>query len=114
MSRNLALGLALANNLADRGLRPLVITLKIGGGSRSPAGPKTRILLFILLCTWAAQGLNPFPQCLTLLENPTANAPLLLYYPNAEQLQALHGLTFPGIHGIFRRAAVAVGAPLKC
>ena len=52
------------NNLAERSVRPLVIARKISGGSRSPKGSETRMALFSLFGTWAAQGLNPFFQCL--------------------------------------------------
>ena len=52
------------NNLAERSVRPLVIARKISGGSRSPNGSHTRMALFSLFGTWAAQGLNPFLQCL--------------------------------------------------
>ncbi len=60
------------NNLAERSVRPLVIARKISGGSRSPKGSKTRMALFSLFGSWAAQGLNPFVQCLLglSLENP--------------------------------------------
>ena len=68
-------GLAPDNNLAERCLRPLVIMRKISGGSRSPQGSQTRLTLFSLLSTWAARDLNPFLHCVTLLQNPTANAP---------------------------------------
>jgi transposase len=59
------------NNLAERSVRPLVIARKISGGSRSPTGSQTRMALFSCLGTWAAQGLNPFLQCLTLLSLQT-------------------------------------------
>jgi len=55
------------NNLAERSVRPLVIARKISGGSRSPKGSHTRMDLFSLFGTWAAQGLNPFFQCLAEL-----------------------------------------------
>jgi transposase len=58
------------NNLAERSVRPLVIARKISGGSRSPKGSDTRMDLFSLFGTWAAQGLNPFFQCLTALSQP--------------------------------------------
>ena len=58
------------NNLAERSVRPLVIARKISGGSRSPHGSHTRMALFSCLGTWAAQGLNPFLQCLALLAPP--------------------------------------------
>src|SRR6266487_1224557 len=57
------------NNLAERSVRPLVIARKISGGTRSPQGSDTRIGLFSLFGTWAAQGLNPFLQCLTVLSH---------------------------------------------
>jgi|SRR5579859_2069952 transposase len=55
------------NNLAERSVRPLVIARKVSGGSRSPQGSDTRMDLFSLFGTWAAQGLNPFFQCLAEL-----------------------------------------------
>jgi transposase len=58
------------NNLAERSVRPLVIARKISGGSRSPQGSDTRMDLFSLFGTWAAQGLNPFFQCLAELSLP--------------------------------------------
>ena len=58
------------NNLAERSVRPLVIARKISGGSRSPTGSQTRMALFSCLGTWAAQGHNPFLQCLALLSLP--------------------------------------------
>ena len=59
------------NNLAERSVRPLVIARKISGGSRSPTGSQTRMALFSCFGTWAAQGLNPFLQCLALLSQQT-------------------------------------------
>jgi hypothetical protein len=59
------------NNLAERSVRPLVIARKISGGSRSPKGSATRMDLFSLFGTWAAQGLNPFVQCLAVLAQQT-------------------------------------------
>ena len=58
------------NNLAERSVRPVVIARKISGGSRSPKGSDTRMDLFSLFGTWAAQGLNPFFQCLAELSQP--------------------------------------------
>jgi transposase len=60
------------NNLAERSVRPLVIARKISGGSRSPIGSQTRMALFSCFGTWAAQGLNPFLQCLALLSQQTS------------------------------------------
>jgi transposase len=59
------------NNLAERSVRPLVIARKISGGSRSPDGSQTRMALFSLLGSWAAQGLNPFFHCLVTLSQPS-------------------------------------------
>jgi hypothetical protein len=60
-------GLAADNNLAERSLRPLVVSRKISGGTRSSEGSKTRMGLASLFHTWQARGLNPFRQCLALL-----------------------------------------------
>ena len=60
-------GVPAHNNLAERSVRPLVIARKISGGTRSPEGSDTRMGLFSLFGTWAAQGLNPFLQCLAVL-----------------------------------------------
>jgi transposase len=65
-------GVPADNNLAERALRPLVIMRKISGGSRSAEGSQTRLTLFSLVSTWAAQGLNPFLNCLRLLQSPGA------------------------------------------
>jgi transposase len=67
-------GLPADNNLAERSIRPLVIMRKISGGSRSGKGTKTRLTLASLLHTWAARNLNPFIECLTALQQPTAAA----------------------------------------
>lgn len=60
-------GLSADNNLAERSIRPLVVTRKISGGTRSDAGTKTRMALATLFQTWRARGLNPFHECLKLL-----------------------------------------------
>jgi transposase len=60
-------GLAADNNLAERSLRPLVVSRKISGGTRSSEGSETRMGLASLFHTWQARGLNPFRQCLALL-----------------------------------------------
>jgi transposase len=64
-------GLAGHNNLAERGLRPLVVVRKISGGSRSEEGTKTRMVLASLFGTWRARGLNAFVECVKLLSQPT-------------------------------------------
>ncbi len=55
------------NNLAERSVRPLLITRTISGGSRSPKGSGTRMGLASLFGTWMAQGLHPLHQCVALL-----------------------------------------------
>jgi len=62
-------GVPADNNLAERSVRPLVIARKISGGTRSQGGSETRMGLFSLFGTWAAQGLNPFLQCLAVLSH---------------------------------------------
>jgi transposase len=62
-------GLSADNNAAERMLRPLVITRKISGGSRTPAGTATRMALSTLFGTWKARGLNPFHACLSVLHS---------------------------------------------
>jgi hypothetical protein len=58
------------NNLAERSVHPLVIARKISGGTRSRNGSQTRMALFSLFGSWAAQGLNPFFHCLATLAQP--------------------------------------------
>jgi len=62
------------NNLAERSLRPLVVMRKISGGTRSPAGSKTRLTLASLFATWQARQLNPFLECLAALQQPAQAA----------------------------------------
>ncbi len=63
-------GVPADNNLAERSLRPLVVSRKISGGSRSPQGSQTRMTLTNLFQTWVAQGLNPLVECRRLLQSP--------------------------------------------
>jgi hypothetical protein len=65
-------GVAADNTLAERCLRPVVITRKISGGSRSPEGTTTRLTLASLCATWLARGLNPFHACLALLRGDSS------------------------------------------
>ena len=58
------------NNAAERSLRPLVISRKISGGTRSAAGSDTKMTLASLFGTWRAQGLNPLTACRQLLASP--------------------------------------------
>jgi transposase len=65
-------GVPAHNNLAERSIRPLVVTRKISGGTRSSKGSQTRIGLASLFGTWMAQHLNPFHQCLATLTLKTS------------------------------------------
>lgn len=47
------------NNAAERSLRPLVIAKKISGGTRSPAGSTTQMVLYSLAATARLQGQEP-------------------------------------------------------
>ena len=55
------------NNAAERSLRPLVISRKISGGTRSDAGTDSKMALASLFGTWRARGLDPLAQCRSLL-----------------------------------------------
>jgi transposase len=63
-------GVPADNNLAERSLRPLVVSRKISGGTRSPIGSQTRMTLTSLFQTWQARGLNPLLECRRLLQSP--------------------------------------------
>ncbi len=58
------------NNQAERGIRPLVVTRKVSGGSRSPQGSATRMTLASLVQTWMAHGLNPLEEVRRLFQTP--------------------------------------------
>ena len=58
------------NNPAERSLRPLVVSRKISGGTRSPQGTLSKLTLASLFSTWQAQKLNPLLQCRQLLLSP--------------------------------------------
>jgi transposase len=58
------------NNAAERSLRHLVTTRKISGGTRSPAGTATKMILATLFGTWRLQGRNPLEECRSLLAAP--------------------------------------------
>ena len=63
-------GVPADNNLAERGLRPLVVARKISGGSRSADGSRIHMQLASLIGTWLARGQNPFVELLALLRQP--------------------------------------------
>lgn len=58
------------NNAAERSLRPLVVSRKISGGTRSARGTATKMTLASLFGTWRAQGINPYDACRDLLASP--------------------------------------------
>ena len=58
------------NNAAGRSLRPVVISRKISGGTRSERGTDTKMTLASLFGTWRAQGLNSLLACRELLVSP--------------------------------------------
>jgi transposase len=58
------------NNAAERSLRPLVVSRKISGGTRSAAGTRAKMTLASLFGTWRAQGINPYDACRDLLASP--------------------------------------------
>ncbi len=58
------------NNAAERSLRPVVISRKVSGGTRSERGTETKMTLASIFGTWRAQGLNPLSACQQLLASP--------------------------------------------
>lgn len=57
------------NNAAERSLRHLVTSRKISGGTQSPRGTTTKMILASLFGTWRARGLNPLDECRLLLQS---------------------------------------------
>ncbi|MEI8167282.1 MAG: IS66 family transposase [Chloroflexales bacterium] len=55
------------NNPAERAIRPLVITRKVCGGTRSARGSRTKMILTSLLHTLQLRGLNPIAALEQLL-----------------------------------------------
>ena len=55
------------NNGAERALRPVVITRKVCGGSRSEQGSETKMTLMSLFGTWKVRGLDVLETCRLLL-----------------------------------------------
>jgi hypothetical protein len=58
------------NNAAERGLRHLVTSRKISGGTQSSTGSTVKMTLASLFATWRFQDLNPFHACRSLLQSP--------------------------------------------
>ena len=65
----LGVGVAADNNLAERSLRSLVVVREISGGTRSPKGTRTRMILASIFATHKARGLNPYTACLARLRH---------------------------------------------
>jgi transposase len=65
-------GVPADNNLAEQGVRGVVVMRKISGGSRSSAGTTTQMRLTSLVATWLARGQNPFVELLALLRQTTS------------------------------------------
>ena len=58
------------NNAAERSMRPLVISRKISGGTRSEQGTDSKMALASLFGTWRARELNPLLACREMLVSP--------------------------------------------
>jgi hypothetical protein len=56
-------GVPSENNAAERAIRPVVISRKVSGGTRSSRGSDTMSVLRSLFETWWLQGLNPIDAC---------------------------------------------------
>lgn len=55
------------NNAAERAVRPAVVLRKVTGGSRSPKGSDTKMVLMSLFGTWNIKGINPISACTQML-----------------------------------------------
>jgi hypothetical protein len=69
-------GLAPDNNLAERSLRPLVISRKVSGGTRSHRGSTTHMDLQTLFATWTAHGMSALDAFRAMLARPLIASPL--------------------------------------
>jgi hypothetical protein len=58
------------NNAAERAIRPLAVSRKISGGTRSEEGSHTKSVLATLFGTWILRCLNPYEACAALLNPP--------------------------------------------
>ena len=63
-------GAPTTNNPAEHSLRPLVVSRKVSGGTRSARGTTVKMTLASLFGTWRVQGRNPFDACYNLLASP--------------------------------------------
>lgn len=55
------------NNPAERIIRHTVVARKISGGTKTPKGSETKVILTSLFDSWQLQNLNPLQQCRLLL-----------------------------------------------
>jgi hypothetical protein len=67
------LGVPSTNNAAERALRPLVIARKISGGTRSPTGTTTRMVLASVFATAQLRGHDPTAVCRQILLTPDSH-----------------------------------------
>ena len=58
------------NNAAERSLRPVVISRKISGGTRSEQGTQTKMTLASIFGAWRAPGCNTLTACRQMLTSP--------------------------------------------
>ncbi len=65
-----SLGVEPDNNRAERMVRPLVVTRKISGGSRSKTGSETHMILASVVQTCQAKSRHVFSEILRLLQSP--------------------------------------------
>jgi transposase len=55
------------NNAAERAIRPVVVARKVSGGTRSPRGTETKMILLSLFGTWGLRGQNTLASCYDML-----------------------------------------------
>ena len=58
------------NTAAERSRRPVVISRKISGGTRSEQGTDTKMTPASIFGAWRAQSLNPLTTCRQMLTSP--------------------------------------------
>ncbi len=75
------------NNAAERAIRPMVVSRKISGGTRSALGSQTQMRLYSLAATWRVQGHSPLDEVRHLLQTPF---PKSEHLPGRDALDAYH------------------------
>jgi transposase len=63
------------NNVSERALRPLVVTRKVSGGSRSENGSTTWMILMSLFETWSLRGYDALDACTHMLTGQPHTSP---------------------------------------